>query len=323
MLRALTLACCLVVALAALAQGPPTKPPTDPMRETGKLYTMVGTADVVAVGTVTEVVLPPEPEGTPNVDASFAGPGGMKRVEIAPAKVTFTVDKSLKGGAVAGTKVTVNVPVYPRYEATPEGERAFAGYNLTLAPKDQRVFVLSEGTDGFRAGMGGNDILPIADQSKVEAAIEAIPVTITIKAAPSAYGFGAPNSVKVTVKNTAATPVTITNLNLIGELYAKKLGGTLGFSAVPGPKGEPSTLPTYAKPLVINAGETKDISGYVSASAPPAWALFDAECHLLTPARVRATVSCSITAGAAPATTIRFNVSTAAGMAYVGHPMPK
>ena len=252
---------------------------------------IIGQADAVVLGTVTEVAMPNDPPAgaappfTPGAMLSKAGWG------LNIARVTLHVDKPLLGKPAAGDTITLSFQCFPVYERVGD-QTVFKHWSPDMQVKQQAIFALRRDQAGYTPVLGDASIQPAADVAKWEAAIAAMPVQVGMPQIAGALLFGKPVKMTVVVKNQSEQPLQLATFGFSGHYISKKLDNAVQIFPTTAPDGAPAdTLPTFGALITLPPKSDKTFTFYVNANPPLAWAMFDADSYLLTPVAFRAVVS--------------------------------
>lgn len=279
----------------------------------------LGQADTVVLATITDVQLPPVPQGDANMPTSAPG-YGAGRGGVAPATVTLRIDKTLAGKFTAGDTVTIPLAMFPSY-AIENGKTVMKGWTPILPVKEQRLLALQRGRDAYTLPQGAQSVQTADRLPAWEAALAALPLKVSAPRVNGIAVFDQPTPVSVTIKNLTDKPQSLAMVMLNGYYLGKKMDSYVQVTPIPAPDGaKADTLPTYQQPLTLAPGEEKTLSFYLVVRKPQAWQLFDADSCLLTPAALRAQLAVFNEAGNLQKGIMMFSSSVA--YVYVGFPLP-
>jgi len=265
-----------------------------------RLLSLIGTADLIVVGTVTaSAEFPDAPayrtgEATIAIERVVKGPG-MEEVHI-------RYDTLRKMGLGAST--------------IPEPQ--------VLTPKTQQLFFLQQAQGGYSlAGTFREKLLTIGDTDRIAELVTALPVEVTLTGPQPWITFGQSETVRVHVKNLGQAPLQITGTSLTAYPLSELLGYTRNIT---------SRDRGRAVPVTLQPGQECDIEVRASCPLPDACKAYPAESYARFPYCLRAEVSVSDMVVENPTTAEesarlqmghRVTVASPWVLTTIGFPLPK
>lgn len=270
LLRFVTICCALPALLWAIpmpALADAAMPPP---------LTMIGLADLIVVGTITEVhVVPDAPEQTTE-------------------QATATVARVLKG--------TVNTAVTFRYlsrRAPVNGMLIEDDFAVTLPPHMSCLLYLKRTHAGYTLVSRGAGVRPATDTDAVAQQIAAFPVSLTAETPIPPLYFGEPRIVRVKLKNLTNGVIQVRDeIQAESFFFSPRMTSPMQFDVLPPPARELAPLP----PPDIQPGEERVIPMMLISHAPASWAIFTPDTYLQTPAAVRILLTVDLAPGPRDAT---------------------
>lgn len=257
--KLLCIACLALWTLSAFAQFVPIP------REVTVDNTVIGTSDLIVIGTITDVVVD-NPGDLTNGNPMSSGKGSYNTT------TSIQVDQILKGGKVENINIKYS---------------SFNDYKL--GAKQQKIFLLKRTQGGFTLTAYAGVLAP--DQlEKVTKAIKELPLKITSEEAVGPLFFGKEIIVNAKVMNTGATPIELPQYGFSVETYSFSplVKDYLPITTqMVLPEGE---KPDFNKTYTIDAGGERTIKLRITCTMPQSWQLFTKDTYLQMPIALRLTV---------------------------------
>lgn len=224
---------------------------------------LVGTSDMIVVGTVVDEVRQPQ-TGDWN-----------------DGQTTIKVERVLKGTADATLVFRHRMPPMP-----PQGMIIMDHGGFILAQNSRWLFYLQRYQYGYQITAGPMGRRAPDDVEKIAQMIAAFPVTVKLGTVSPLY-FDRPTTVPVSMTNRGATVLQCSLVTLEGFYFSSRLGTQINFALK-----QAANIPAGENPqaVMLELGKTKDVTIVIAALKSQNWDFLTPETYLLTPVTVRARI---------------------------------